>query len=99
MNNRIIFGKLAKQAKAFVDERGGTDALSAEAKKLGDIVKAKGSISDKAKEAAASAQAFAKGKPGEQPGAETDPAAPAAPAPAASTPPPAPTGEPPAFED
>ncbi len=111
MNNRILMG-LAKQAKSFVDERGGTDALGSEAKKLQDIVKGKGSISDKAKEAAASAKEFATAKPGEAPGAApgtgtpaattAQPTAPAGGAPAAApgTPtPPATPSEPPAFED
>ena len=91
---RIILGKLAQQAKAFVDERGGTEALGAEAKKLQDIVKGKGSISDKAKEAAATAQAFAKQPAPDPPAAADEPTAPARATPTQPV-----STEPPAFED
>lgn len=108
MNNRIFMG-LAKQAKTFVDQRGGTDALGSEAKKLQDIVKGKGSLTDKAKEAAASAKEFATAKPdgapADEPESGTHAAAPpqsapsAAGAPAPAPTPPATPSQPPAFDE
>lgn len=43
--------KIVKQAKKIVDERGGTDALKADASELKDIVSGQGSAADKAKAA------------------------------------------------
>ncbi len=47
------FKKLAGKAKKVVDDRGGTDALKKDLNELKDIAKSKGSMADKAKEAAA----------------------------------------------
>lgn len=44
--------KLTQRAKKIVDDRGGTDALKQDLSELKDIAKGKGSLSDKAKEAA-----------------------------------------------
>lgn len=48
----VNFRRLADQAKKVVDKRGGTDALKEDADELKDIAKGKGSLKDKAKEAA-----------------------------------------------
>jgi len=45
--------KLGDKAKEQVDKRGGTDALKEDLKEVGDAVKSKGSVKDKAKGAAA----------------------------------------------
>lgn len=45
--------KLVSQAKKVVDERGGMDALKGDAEELKDIAGEKGSLTDKAKDAAA----------------------------------------------
>ncbi len=47
------FKKLAQQAKSAVDKRGGTESLKEDFAELKDIAKGKGSLTDKAKEAAA----------------------------------------------
>jgi hypothetical protein len=47
------FKKLAQQAKDAVDKRGGTDALKEDFAELKGIAKGQGSLTDKAKEAAA----------------------------------------------
>jgi hypothetical protein len=86
----VDFKKLGQQAKSVVDKRGGTDALKADASQLADIAKGKGSISDKAKAAAAALK---------DPGADGTRAAPATDAAenraeaAAEPPVPAPTAE------
>ena len=49
----VDFKKLSTQAKDLVEKRGGTDALKKDAAELTEIAKGKGSISDKAKAAAA----------------------------------------------
>lgn len=49
----VNFKKLSDQAKNLVEKRGGTDALKRDAEELKDIAKGKGSLSDKAKAAAA----------------------------------------------
>ena len=49
MNLKSLFNK----GKKIVDERGGVDALKEDANELKDIAKGKGSLSDKAKGAAA----------------------------------------------
>jgi hypothetical protein len=46
------FGSLTKKAKQLVNKRGGTDALKEDAEELKDIAAGKGSVTDKAKEAA-----------------------------------------------
>jgi hypothetical protein len=45
--------RLFNKGKKVVDERGGVDSLKEDAGELTDIAKGKGSLSDKAKEAAA----------------------------------------------
>jgi len=65
----VDFKKLGRQAKDLVDKRGGTDALKEDASQLAEIAKGKGSISDKAKAAAAALK-----DPGTS-GARTEPAA------------------------
>jgi hypothetical protein len=45
-------GKLADEAKKLVDDRGGMDSLKEDAEELKDIATGKGSLVDKAKEAA-----------------------------------------------
>jgi hypothetical protein len=47
------FKKLIDKGKKMVDDRGGVDSLKADAKELAEIAKRKGSLTDKAKEAAA----------------------------------------------
>jgi hypothetical protein len=64
----VDFKKLSAQAKDLVEKRGGTEGLKKDAGELAEIAKGKGSISDKAKAAAAALK---------QSGAK-DPAAPAA---------------------
>jgi hypothetical protein len=49
MNLKSMFNK----GKKIVDERGGVDSLKEDAQELAGIAKGKGSLSDKAKEAAA----------------------------------------------
>ena len=49
----VDFKKLSTQAKDLVEKRGGTDALKKDASELAEIAKGKGSLSDKAKAAAA----------------------------------------------
>jgi hypothetical protein len=44
--------RLTDQAKKVVEKRGGTDALKEDAEELKDIAKGKGSLKDKAKDAA-----------------------------------------------
>ena len=47
------FKKLANKAKETIDKRGGMDSLKADAEELKKVAKGKGSLSDKAKAAAA----------------------------------------------
>lgn len=47
------FKKLAEKAKDTIDKRGGTDSLKVDAEELKKIAKGKGSLTDKAKAAAA----------------------------------------------
>lgn len=49
----VDFRKLSTQAKNLVEKRGGTDALKRDAEQVREIAKGKGSLSDKAKAAAA----------------------------------------------
>lgn len=52
MNLKSLFGKARKQAEVVVEKRGGTEALKADAAELNDIARGKGTLKDKAKEAA-----------------------------------------------
>jgi hypothetical protein len=45
--------RLMNKGKKIVDERGGVESLKEDAQELGKIAKGKGSLADKAKEAAA----------------------------------------------
>jgi hypothetical protein len=65
MNLKSLFDK----AKKTVDDRGGIDALKEDAEELKDVAKGKGSLTDKAKGAAAAIK-----DPG-APGGERKPAA------------------------
>jgi hypothetical protein len=47
------FKKLFDKGKRMVDDRGGVDSLKEDAQELAGIAKGKGSLTDKAKEAAA----------------------------------------------
>jgi hypothetical protein len=47
------FKKLIDKGKKMVDDRGGVDSLKEDAQELAGIAKGKGSLTDKAKEAAA----------------------------------------------
>ena len=47
----VNFKKLTDKAKDAVEKRGGTDALKADAKEVGDIFKGKGSLKEKAQKA------------------------------------------------
>ena len=76
------FKKLAQQAKDAVDKRGGTESLKEDFAELKGIATSKGSLTDKAKEAAAvikqpgvaGAEAGAPPTaPGPQPDASTEP--------------------------
>lgn len=49
----VDFRRLSTQAKNLVEKRGGTDALKRDAEQVREIAKGKGSLSDKAKAAAA----------------------------------------------
>lgn len=59
------FKKLIDKGKKMVDDRGGVDSLKEDAQELADIAKGKGSLSDKAKQAAAAVK-----RPGANAGAE-----------------------------
>lgn len=68
----VNFKKLGDRAKDLIEKRGGTDALKQDAAELKDIAKGKGSLSDKAKAAAAALKD--QGAPGdEQPAAADKP--------------------------
>jgi hypothetical protein len=60
-------GKLAGQAKKLIDKRGGMESVKEDAMELKNIADEKGSMAEKAKEAAAALK---------DPGAPGDPAAP-----------------------
>ncbi len=49
----VDFKKLSTQAKDLVEKRGGTEGIKQDAAQLSEIAKGKGSLSDKAKAAAA----------------------------------------------
>ena len=57
------FKKLADKAKDTIDKRGGMDSLKADAEELKKVAKGKGSITDKAKAAAAAIKEPGSGKP------------------------------------
>ena len=57
------FKKLADKAKKTIDERGGVDSLKADAEELKKVAKGKGSLTDKAKAAAAAIKEPGSGKP------------------------------------
>jgi len=69
----VDFKKLSTQAKDLVEKRGGTDSLKRDAAELGEIAKGKGSLSEKAKAAAAALK-----EPGSEEPAKAAAAAPAA---------------------
>jgi hypothetical protein len=75
----VDFKKLGARAKELVDKRGGTDSLKEDAAELKDIATGKGSVSDKAKAAAAALK-----DPGAE-GAEGEATAEPKPAPAEPT--------------
>ena len=56
------FKKLTAKAKDTIDKRGGMDALKADAEELKKVAKGKGSLSDKAKAAAAAVKEPGAGK-------------------------------------
>ena len=58
------FKKLADKAKDAIDKRGGVDSLKADAEELKKVAKGEGSLTDKAKAAAAALK---------DPGAKADP--------------------------
>lgn len=57
------FKKLAAKAKDTIDKRGGMDALKADAEELKKVAQGKGSLTDKAKAAAAAIKDPGAGKP------------------------------------
>jgi hypothetical protein len=76
----VDFKKLSTRAKDIVEKRGGTDALKQDAAELREIAKGKGSLSDKAKAAAAALKQEGAKDPAE-PAAAAAPAAEQAPKP------------------
>jgi hypothetical protein len=64
------FKKLADKAKKTIDERGGVESLKADAEELKKVAKGKGSLTDKAKAAAAAIK-----EPGSGRSAQKQPAA------------------------
>jgi hypothetical protein len=87
------FKRLTNRAKQLVNKRGGTDALKEDLGELKDIAKGQGSVSDKAKAAAAAlkdpghkGEAAPTAPAADTPG-EAAPTAPAADTPAAEPPP------------
>jgi len=69
------FKKLFDKGKKVVDDRGGVDSLKEDAQELAGIAKGKGSISDKAKEAAAAVKEPGKNDPVGQERQSDEPAA------------------------
>ena len=69
------FKKLFDKGKKMVDDRGGVDSLKEDAQELAGIAKGKGSISDKAKEAAAAVKEPGKNDPVGQERQSDEPAA------------------------
>jgi hypothetical protein len=76
----VDFKKLSTQAKDLVEKRGGTDGLKKDAAELAEIAKGKGSISEKAKAAAAALKESGARDPA-APAADAAPAPEAAPKP------------------
>jgi len=82
----VDFKKLSTQAKGLVEKRGGTDSLKKDAAELSEIAKGKGSLSEKAKAAAAALKDpgsdepanAAAAAPAADSGPKPDPAAPGA---------------------
>jgi hypothetical protein len=67
------FKKLADKAKDTIDKRGGMDALKADAEELKKVAKGKGSLTDKAKAAAAAIKEPGSGRSAQkQPEAEPE---------------------------
>ena len=56
--------KLMNKGKKIIDERGGVESLKEDAQELAGIAKKKGSLSDKAKEAAAAVKKPGTNEPG-----------------------------------
>ncbi len=84
----VNFKKLTDQAKDLVEKRGGTEGLKQDAAQLKEIAKGEGTLSDKAKAAAAALKETGEGKPGaesSQPAAGGTEAPASTPAPAAAT--------------
>lgn len=68
--------RLADKAKQTIDKRGGIDSLKEDAQELKEVAKGKGSLKEKAKDAAAALkEPGAKRQDEEKPGGETPPAA------------------------
>lgn len=63
VEENMDFKKLADKAKKTIDERGGVESLKADAEELKKVAKGKGSLTDKAKAAAAAIK-----EPGERQG-------------------------------
>lgn len=72
------FKKLADKAKRTIDERGGVESLKTDAEELKRVAKGKGSLTDKAKAAAAAIKEPGSGsaqrKPAAKPEGERHPA-------------------------
>lgn len=65
---------LFNKGKKMVDDRGGVDSLKEDAQELADIAKGKGSLTDKAKEAAAAVKEPGTNEPEGQKAHPTEPA-------------------------
>jgi hypothetical protein len=68
------FKKLFDKGKKMVDDRGGVDSLKEDAQELAGIAKGKGSLTDKAKEAAAAVKEPGANEPAGQKPHPTEPA-------------------------
>jgi len=68
------FKKLIDKGKKMVDDRGGVDSLKEDAQELAGIAKGKGSLTDKAKKAAAAVKEPGSNEPGGQKPHPTEPA-------------------------
>lgn len=77
------FRKLTGRAKKLVDDRGGVDALKADAEGLRKVAQGKGTLADKGKAAAAALREHGAHREAAGAAAAEAPASPAAPAPAA----------------
>ena len=76
----VDFKKLSTRAKDLVEQRGGTEGLKKDAATLREVAKSKGSLSDKAKAAAAALKETSANDPA-APAADSDPPPAAAPKP------------------